>query len=93
MGKDFEISDKIINYINNLSKELHPVQKEIIAYNETLGEVKKMQIAISQCHFLELITRISKNFFSSYNTQKDIVTELCPSFYRNVKRIFHCSYQ
>ena len=60
MGKDFEISDKIKNYIDNLSKELHPVQKEIIAYNETLGEIKKMQIAVSQCHFLELITKVSK---------------------------------
>jgi len=60
MGKDFEINDKIKNYINNLSKELHPVQKEIIAYNETLGEIKKMQIAISQCHFLEFITKVSK---------------------------------
>jgi len=60
MGKDLEISDKVKNYIKNLSKELHPVQKEIIAYNETLGEIKKMQIAVSQCHFLELITKISK---------------------------------
>jgi caffeoyl-CoA O-methyltransferase len=60
MGKDFEISDKIKTYIKNLSKELHPVQKEIIEYNGTLGEIKKMQIAVSQCHFLELITKISK---------------------------------
>ena len=60
MGKDFEISDKVKKYIENLSKDLHPVQKEIISYNETLGEVKKMQIAVSQCHFLELITKISK---------------------------------
>ena len=60
MGKDFEISNKVKNYIENLSKELHPVQKEIIAYNETLGEIKKMQIAVSQCYFLELITKISK---------------------------------
>ncbi len=60
MGKDFEISDTIKNYIENLSKELHPVQKEIISYNETLGEIKKMQISVSQCHFLELITKISK---------------------------------
>jgi caffeoyl-CoA O-methyltransferase len=60
MGKDFEISDKIKSYIENLSKELHPVQKEIILYNETLGEIKKMQIAVSQCHFLELVTKISK---------------------------------
>ena len=60
MGKDLEINHKIKNYIENLSKELHPVQKEIIAYNETLGEIKKMQIAVSQCHFLELITKIAK---------------------------------
>jgi caffeoyl-CoA O-methyltransferase len=60
MGKDFEINNKIKNYIENLSKELHPVQKEIIAYNQTLGEIKKMQIAVSQCHFLELITKVSK---------------------------------
>jgi predicted O-methyltransferase YrrM len=60
MGKDFEISEKVKSYIYNLSKELHPVQKEIIAYNETLGQIKKMQITVSQCHFLELITKISK---------------------------------
>ena len=60
MGKDLEISDKIKNYIQNLSKELHPVQKEIIAYNESLGEIKKMQISVMQCHFLEFITKISK---------------------------------
>jgi len=60
MGIDFEISDRIKNYIENLSKELHPVQKEIISYNETLGKIKKMQIAVSQCHFLELVTKISK---------------------------------
>ena len=60
MGKDFEITDRIKNYIENLSKELHPIQKDIIEYNKTLGEIKKMQIAVSQCHFLELITKISK---------------------------------
>jgi predicted O-methyltransferase YrrM len=60
MGTDLEIGVKLKNYIENLSKELHPVQKEIISYNETLGEFKKMQIAVSQCHFLELITKISK---------------------------------
>ena len=59
MSKDFQISEKVKNYIEHLSKELHPVQKEIIAYNETLGKIKKMQIAVSQCHFLELITKIS----------------------------------
>ena len=60
MGKDLEISDKVKNYIENFSKELHPIQKEIIVYNQSLGEIKKMQISVSQCHFLELITKISK---------------------------------
>jgi len=59
MGKDLDIDNKIKNYIQNLSKELHPVQSEIISYNESLGDIKRMQIAVSQCHFLELITKIS----------------------------------
>jgi len=60
MGKDLDINNKIENYIQDLSKTLHPVQSEIISYNESLGDTKKMQIAVSQCHFLELITKISK---------------------------------
>ena len=59
MGKDLDINIKIQNYIQDLSKELHPIQREIISYNESLGDIKKMQIAVSQCHFLELITKIS----------------------------------
>ena len=60
MGKDLDINNKIQNYIQNLSKKLHPVQSEIISYNESLGDIKRMQIAVSQCHFLKLITKISK---------------------------------
>lgn len=60
MGKDLDINSKIQNYIQDLSKKLHPVQSEIISYNESLGDIKRMQIAVSQCHFLELITKISK---------------------------------
>ena len=59
MGKDLDINIKIQNYIQDLSKELHPIQREIISYNESLGDIKRMQIAVSQCHFLELITKIS----------------------------------
>ena len=59
MGKDLDINSNIQNYIQDLSKKLHPVQSEIISYNETLGDIKRMQIAVSQCHFLELITKIS----------------------------------
>ena len=59
MGIDLDINNKIQNYIQNLSQPLHPIQKEIIAYNETLGDIKRMQISVSQCHFLHLIIKIS----------------------------------
>jgi caffeoyl-CoA O-methyltransferase len=58
MGKDLDINNKIQNYIQNLNQPLHPIQKEIIAYNETLGDIKRMQISVSQCHFLHLIIKI-----------------------------------
>ena len=59
MGKDLDINNKIQTYIQNLSQPLHPIQKEIILHNEQLGDIKKMQIAVSQCHFLHLIIKIS----------------------------------
>ena len=58
MGKDLDINNKIHNYIQNLSLPLHPIQKEIIAYNEKLGDIKRMQISVSQCHFLHLMIKI-----------------------------------
>ena len=59
MGSNLVITKDIENYINNHSLELTTVQKEIISYNNSLGEIKKMQISISQCHFLHLIIKIS----------------------------------
>ena len=59
MGKDLDINSKIQNYIQDLSQSLHPTQKEIISYNETLGDIKRMQISVSQCYFLHLIIKIS----------------------------------
>ena len=60
MGLNLQLNDQIEEYINNHSIKLHPVQYEIIKYNETLGEIKKMQISISQCHFLHFIVKIIK---------------------------------
>ena len=60
MGYDLKINNKLQKYIKELSTPLHPIQNEIISYNESLGDIKRMQIAVSQCHFLELITKISK---------------------------------
>ena len=59
MGKNLEITDKLQTYIDNFSLTLHPVQQEIISYNNTLGDIKRMQIDPSQCHFLHLIIKIS----------------------------------
>ena len=59
MGKDLVISNEIQNYIKSLSQTLHPVQEEIISYNETLGDIKRMQISSSQCYFLDLIVKVS----------------------------------
>ena len=57
MGSNLQITKSIEKYIEEYSQSLHPVQKEIISYNESLGEIKKMQIAVSQCYFLELIIK------------------------------------
>ena len=60
MGSNLPITKEIENYINSHSLKLTPIQNEIISYNNKLGEIKKMQISISQCHFLNLIIKISK---------------------------------
>ena len=59
MGSNLVITKEIENYINKHSLELTTVQKEIISYNNSLGDIKRMQISISQCHFLHLIVKIS----------------------------------
>jgi len=59
MGKNLDITEKLEKYISNFSLKLNPIQQEIIDYNNTLGDVKRMQVATSQCHFLHLIIKIS----------------------------------
>ena len=59
MGKNLEITESLQKYIDNFSLKLNPIQQEIIDYNNTLGDVKIMQVAPSQCHFLHLIIKIS----------------------------------
>ena len=59
MGSNLVLTKEIENYINNHSIELTAVQKEIISYNNSLGDIKRMQISISQCHFLHLIVKIA----------------------------------
>ena len=60
MGSDLNITKRLQDYILKHGLKLHPIQKEIINYNLQLGDVKRMQISISQCQFLHLIIKVSK---------------------------------
>ena len=60
MIKSIEIDENLENYISNNSYDLHPVQKEIIKHNNSLGEIKKMQISVTQAYFMQLLIK-SKN--------------------------------
>tara|TARA_Y100001970_G_scaffold267187_1_gene356773 strand:- start:515 stop:1171 length:657 start_codon:yes stop_codon:yes gene_type:complete len=59
MGSNLVLTKEIEKYINNHSLELTSVQKEIVSYNKSLGDINRMQISISQCHFLHLIVKIA----------------------------------
>ena len=60
MGSDLNITKQLQNYILKHGLKLHPIQKEIINHNLKLGDIKRMQISISQCQFLHLIIKVSK---------------------------------
>ena len=60
MGSDLNITKQLQDYILKYGLKLHSVQKEIINYNLSLGDVKRMQISVSQCQFLHLIIKVSK---------------------------------
>jgi predicted O-methyltransferase YrrM len=57
MTKSLKIDEKLEKYISDNSYDLHPVQKEIIKYNNTLGNAKRMQISVSQAYFLQLFIK------------------------------------
>ena len=59
MGANLEITEKLKEYINDFGLKLDPVQEEIIDHNNSLGDIKRMQIDPSQCYFLHLIIKIS----------------------------------
>ena len=59
MGSDLKINKELQDYILSHGLNLHPIQKEIIDYNTSLGDIKRMQISISQSQFLHLIIKIA----------------------------------
>ena len=59
MGANLDITEKLQNYINDFGLKLNPIQEEIINYNKSLGDVKRMQVDPVQCHFLHLMIKVS----------------------------------
>ena len=57
MTKSLKIDEKLEKYISDNSYDLHPVQKEIIKHNNSLGNTKRMQISVSQAYFLQLFIK------------------------------------
>ena len=60
MVKNLNLTEDLENYILENSQKLHPVQHEIIEENKKLGDLKKLQISVSQAHFLQLIIKVTK---------------------------------
>jgi caffeoyl-CoA O-methyltransferase len=60
MPKNLDLTDNLEQYIINYSDDLTTVQKEIIAYNHSLGDEQRLQISISQAQFLQSIVKAAK---------------------------------
>jgi len=60
MIKVLKIDEKLEKYISDHSYALHPVQKEIIKHNDSLGVSKRMQISVTQAYFFQLFIKTNK---------------------------------
>ena len=58
MPKKLDLTDNLEQYIDN-SEPLTKVQKEIIEYNITLGDQKRLQISSSQTQLLQSLIKAS----------------------------------
>ena len=59
MFKNIEVTQDLLDYIYEHTKPLHPIQKDILNHNKTLGDIQRMQISEVQGHFLQLIIKIN----------------------------------
>lgn len=65
MTKSLKIDERLEKYISDHSYDLHPIQKEILSHNASLGDVKRMQISVTQAYFFQ--------FFIKTNNIKNIL--------------------
>ena len=59
MPKQLNLTDNLEQYIIDNSESLTEVQKEIIAYNISLGDQKRLQISVSQAQLLQTLIKTS----------------------------------
>ena len=59
MFKNIEVTQDLLDYIYSHTSPLHPVQKEILEYNKTLGDIQSMQISETQALFLQFIIKFN----------------------------------
>ena len=59
MLKNIEVTQDLLDYIYEHTQPLHPVQRDILNHNKTLGDIQRMQISEVQGHFLQLIIKIN----------------------------------
>ena len=60
MDKNINIDQKLIDYIFSHTNNLHPIQNELIKFNDKLGYIKRLQISILQANFLQFLIKIKK---------------------------------
>ena len=60
MDKNINIDQKLIDYIFSHTNNLHPIQNELIKFNDKLGNIKRLQISILQANFLQFLIKIKK---------------------------------
>ena len=59
MFKNIEVTQDLLDYIYNHSSPIHPIQKEILEYNKTLGAIQRMQISEQQALFLQFLIKLN----------------------------------
>ena len=59
MPKQLNLTDNLEQYIIDNSESLTDVQKEIIEYNISLGDQKRLQISVSQAQLLQTLIKTS----------------------------------
>ncbi len=59
MLKNLKLTQELLDYIYSHTHHLHPVQKDILKHNDSLGDLQRMQISETQAHLLQLIIMIT----------------------------------